>query len=413
MLENKDHDDKEELEVDVNLSLEYLKAKRRVAQLARNNNKTNKSGKTYSIVKSSEGKSASSASNEKEEKSKQQQQPLDPSASSSSSSEFSRTHAIQAGLVKLGIEAPNSSISVLSNGILQEMQTELQHELQTAGLRKGSENALLSLINDLCDEQHQLSHDIFTAYDEWKLHAEECVLHATTKMSTLEQKLLLSDHGTLNAETKSQIAMEECAALMTELEVTRFECSAISEEAQRARNEAKEEFIRTKSSVIVSMQRQMEDIKGQMKQEQECAVRKAACAAQREKQKLEKEWQEKYTMLQLECERLRNNWNQLCQDRAKLEMELKTLKFEGKEEIDMRDEQLALLRNELYESRDSLRIEKEENNRLRKDIQTQVNRVEKQELELKITEQRAETAERLLRELDQWLVSGADKKAIE
>lgn len=378
-----------------NISLEYLKTKRRVAELECKISRYDKAQKKTVRNEKEVLFSNDQLKNEKNLFCMKEVSALGTAHGvGSTKSTLLRSQEVEMGLSLLGVstEPPSRSYQNDTTIILDEILRRITTEIQTAGLRKRREAAILSLMDDLREEQERLHHIQLVTCEEWKSYAEECVLKAAAQISSLSQQLLLCNEMKEQTEKQVIVATEKCAQAATELEVVRYQCSSIREEAERAKNEAWEKCIENKTLLIADFKSQVDELKQKLQQETDYIKLNYTHDAKLERVKLEKKWEEKYKVLEIEFLDLRRDAAERHHEVDSLNLKLDNCQNERQKEKVMNDEALRHLREELKKESQSLQVERERSEKLCKENQLLQKRLERSKLDLKDIEEKVKKA---------------------
>ena len=359
------------------LNLQYLKAKRRVAELAGSSNL-----KIETIRVRNDNTTTSPTLRERKQEVVHASSTRCCSLPSVSNSQHLSSQGQDTEAILDEIVAPHNNNKI----ILNEIISHLTNEIRTAGLRKGRENALISLLNELKEEHQKLFQKQIAVCEQWTLHAEECKRH----ISSLQQQLLLCKDEKQRAETKTQLATEDCKKALLELETTRSECIVIREEAERVKNEAREQCAERKAFFKEETSRKIIELKQLLNKEKDSIKRSCIHDAQIERREIEKKWQEKCDSLEMECARLSKDTNQKCQTISALTIQLEGITQQTQKEKHDSVLQFALLDERLNNEQQALIIEREKHASLSEQNQMLLDRLRQAEIDRRLELQQIE-----------------------
>ncbi len=371
------------------LNLEYLKSKRRVAELECRINR-NENIQPRLIQQEKEA----ALSNNRQIKKEDKRFPVSMSHTSPGSASikifsdhgnFERTQEFEEILSLLGVNTAPPSISCHKDTtlILENVVRKIEADVQTAGLRQRKEAVILFAIDDLRNELEKLRSVHLATFEQWSSYAEECAMKAAAHISHLSKQLLDCNKMKERAEQEALTAREESAQAVTELDVARYEIITIQEEAERVKSETWEKCSQNKAILLSDFQLKLDDMTQKMQQENDCIKLSYTHDSAIEREHIDKGWQEKYTKLEIKYSEL---WNDVSGKRLEV-LSLKSMLEQYENERQMEkvtsEDALQYLRDELMKERLSLRREKEKNEQLSIENKNLVGRLERSNLHLK------------------------------
>jgi len=372
-----------------NLNVEYLKSKRRVAELECRINR-NENIDPRLIQHENKAEISSNQQRKKEE----QKFPASMSHISAASAgnkiisdneTYEQSQEVEEILSLLGVKTAPPSITYQKDStlILENIVCKIEADVKTAGLRQRKEAVILSSIDDLRYEQEKLRSVHLATLHQWSSYVEECVMKAAAHISYLSKQLLDCNKMKERAEHEALTAREESAQAVTELDVARYKISSIQEEAERVKSDAWEKCAQNKAILLYDFKLKLDDMTQKLQQEKNFIKLSYTHESAIERELIEKGWQEKYKKLEIKYSELRNDASEKHLENLSLKSMLEQYENERQKENVTSKEALQSLRDELTKERQWLLREKEKNEQLSIENKMLVGRLEKSNKHLK------------------------------
>jgi hypothetical protein len=366
-----------------NINLEYLKSKRRVAELACKINRSenfqhdNEAVISYDRLLRKENNSFPASESH-----------ISFGSASiqiiSDHNKLNRSPELEEILSLLGINIVPPSLSGQNDTakILENIMRKIETDVQTAGLRQGREAVILSSIYDLRAEQEKLRSAHLATFEQFSSNAQECIMKAVACISLLCKQLCDCNRMNEHAKQEAHRAKEECAQAKTELDVACFKISSIQEEAERVKSDAYEKCVQSKATILSEFKAKFDDFTQKMQQEEKIIKIRYTHESEKEREQIDMGWQEKYLKLENKCAELQKIASEKLFEVSSLKSIVEQYENERQMDIITREEALHCLRDEIINERASLQREKEKNEQLSTENNILVRRLEKSNLHL-------------------------------